>query len=204
MARRCLEIRLNGSHRDPAEQSHKADTTTAHRFNPTVPRDLAHAGVPVLAQSERAGRLRETAIDGRRKAIIDAPQYGRGSRMVAGLRRGSLTLDAYLLWIDQNSQAWRKLMQSATTVPEARDLIEGFRAQTLQHMLARLTGQRAARPALRSAIQGWLGYIDAAILDWADHQDLTRQQLRDMLITAFGATLHAAQHADPKIQLSIQ
>jgi AcrR family transcriptional regulator len=115
----------------------------------------------------------------------------------------SESLDGYLAWIDRNAQTWAKLMQSATALPDARDAIAGFRAGTLEHILLRLTGKRTPRPALRTALQGWLGYIDAAILDWVRNHDLTREQVRDLLVAAFGAALLAAQQADPEIQLQL-
>jgi AcrR family transcriptional regulator len=113
------------------------------------------------------------------------------------------SLDGYLVWIEHNAETWAKLMQSATALPEARDAIAGFREATLQNILVRLTGTRTPRPALRTALQGWLGYIDAAILDWVENHDLTREQLRDLLVAAFGAALFAAQQTDPKIQLQV-
>jgi AcrR family transcriptional regulator len=112
-------------------------------------------------------------------------------------------LDAYLAWIESNARTWSKLMQSAATLPEARDLVEGFRQHTMDLLLSELTGNRKPRPALRTAIKGWLGYMDAAILDWTEAKDLSRTGLRDLLIAAFGATLLAAQQADPKIQLRL-
>jgi AcrR family transcriptional regulator len=115
----------------------------------------------------------------------------------------SESLDGYLAWIERNAETWAKLMQSATALPEARDAIAGFRAATLENILVRLTGNRSPRPALRTALQGWLGYIDAAILDWVHNHDLTREQLRDLLLAAFGAALLAAQQTDPKIRLQI-
>jgi AcrR family transcriptional regulator len=115
----------------------------------------------------------------------------------------SESLDGYLAWIERNAETWAKLMQSATALPAARDVVEGFRAATLQRILVRLTGKRSPRPALRTALQGWLGYIDAAILDWVHNHDLTREQLRDLLIAAFGAALLAAHQTDPRIQLQV-
>lgn len=111
------------------------------------------------------------------------------------------SLDAYLGWIEQNAVTWTKLMQSAATLPEAREIVEGFRERTMQMVLARLSGRRKPRPALRAAIAGWLGYMDAAIIDWAEHADLPREKVRDLLVAAFGATLLAAQHIDPKVKL---
>jgi AcrR family transcriptional regulator len=121
----------------------------------------------------------------------------------APLEQLSESLDGYLAWIERNAETWAKLMQSATALPEARDAVAGFREATLENMLVRLTGKRSPRPALRTALQGWLGYIDAAILDWVHHRDLTREQLRELLIAAFGAALLAAQQTDPKIQLPV-
>ena len=92
-------------------------------------------------------------------------------------------------------------MQSATTLPEARTIVEGFRSETLERILGRLTTNRSPRPALRTALNGWLGYVDAAILDWIDKRDLTRSQLRDLLLAAFGAAVLSAQQIDPKIRL---
>jgi AcrR family transcriptional regulator len=113
------------------------------------------------------------------------------------------TLDAYLAWIEANALTWSKLVQSAAALPEARELVEGFRQRTMDMALARLTHAEEPRPALRTAIRGWLGYLDAAILDWTPAKDLSRAQLRDLLLAAFGAALLAAQQIDPEIQLTL-
>lgn len=125
------------------------------------------------------------------------------SREGAPVEQLSESLDAYLAWIEQNSQTWSKLMQSAATLPEARELVETFRQRTMELVLAELTGQRKPRPALRTAIKGWLGYMDAAILDWTQAKDLSRGKLRDLLLAAFGGALMAAQQADSRIRLRL-
>jgi AcrR family transcriptional regulator len=117
------------------------------------------------------------------------------------LEQLSRTLDGYLAWIQANARAWSKLMQSANTLPEARAIVETFQARTLEQILASVTTNKTPRPALRTALKGWLGYIDAAILDWIENHDLKREQLRDLLLSAFGASLHAAQQTDPRIKL---
>ncbi len=119
------------------------------------------------------------------------------------LEQLSAGLDAYLAWISEHSRTWEKLLQSAATIPEARDLVEGFRTEMMEEMLARLTGRRTPAPALRVALSGWLGFIDAAILEWIHGSELSREQLRDLLVTVFGASLYGAQQADPRIELSL-
>jgi len=113
------------------------------------------------------------------------------------------SLDAYLAWIEGNSRAWIKLMQSAATLPEAGEFVDDFRTRTLEQILRRLTRGRKPRPVLRNALRGWLGYVDAAILDWTGAGDVTRAQVRDLIIAAFGAALLAAQQADPKLKLNL-
>jgi AcrR family transcriptional regulator len=115
----------------------------------------------------------------------------------------SSRLDAYLGWIEENAQTWSKLMQSAATLREARELVEGFRERTMDLVLAELSGGRKPRPALRSAIKGWLGYMDAAILDWTQERDLPREKLRDLLLSVFAGALMAAQQADPRVRLRL-
>jgi AcrR family transcriptional regulator len=108
------------------------------------------------------------------------------------------SLDAYLAWIEAHARMWSKLMQSAASVPEARELIEGFRQATMELVLAELAGTRKPRPILRAAITGWLGYMDAVILEWVQSKDISRDMLRDLLVAAFAASLAIAQQLDPK------
>jgi AcrR family transcriptional regulator len=115
----------------------------------------------------------------------------------------SRSLDAYLAWVEANALTWSKLVQSAAALPEARALVTGFRERTMDMALARLTDHATPRPALRIAITGWLGYMDAAILNWTESRDLPREQLRDLLIAAFGAALLSAQQIDPQIELQL-
>jgi AcrR family transcriptional regulator len=113
------------------------------------------------------------------------------------------SLDAYLTWIEANARTWTKLMQSAAALPEAQELVEGFRTRTMEMMLIGLTGAADPSPALRTAINGWLGFMDAAILDWTRTGQLTRLELRELLLTAFGGALMAAQQLDPELRLAL-
>jgi AcrR family transcriptional regulator len=118
---------------------------------------------------------------------------------LAPIQQLTASLDAYLAWIDANGETWRKVMRSA----EAAEVVEGFRAATLDRVASGLTGARSAPPALRVALQGWLGYLDRAILDWIDRRDLSREQLRTLLVSAFGGALAAAHAVDPDVAVAV-
>src|SRR5947209_4307701 len=57
----------------------------------------------------------------------------------AALEQLARSLDKYLEWIETNARTWAKLMQSAAALPEARELIEGFRQRTMEMVLSQLT-----------------------------------------------------------------
>ena len=120
------------------------------------------------------------------------------NREAPPLEQLASSLDAYLAWIEAHARTWSKLMQSAASVPEARDVIEGFRQATMELVLAELAGTRKPRPILRAAITGWLGYMDAVILEWVQTNDISRDKLRDLLVAAFAASLAIAQQLDPR------
>ena len=104
------------------------------------------------------------------------------------------SLDAFLDWIEANAQAYAKLMHSATVVPEVRPVLEGVRAATARRILAGVAPGREPAPALRAAVRGWLWFMDAVCLDWVEHRDLDRPQLRGLLVgTLLGAVTAAGE-----------
>ena len=98
------------------------------------------------------------------------------------------SLDAFLDWIDANARAYAKLMHSATVVPEVRPVLEAVREATARRILAGVAPGAEPAPALRAAVRGWLWFMDAVCLDWVEHRDLGRRELRALLIgTLLGA-----------------
>jgi AcrR family transcriptional regulator len=102
------------------------------------------------------------------------------------------SLDAFLGWIEENETAYRKLIDSAGSVPEVGALIDEVRDRTSARILAGL-GAGADPPArVRATARAWLWFMDGAILDWLEHRDLTRAELRDLLLGALAGALTAA------------
>ena len=99
-------------------------------------------------------------------------------------------LDAYLSWIEDNADAYAKLFRSTAGIPEVRDLVEGVREATAQRILDRLGA--AANPRARTAVHGWLWFMDGACLDWIVHRDLSRPELHALLLGTLGGALVAA------------
>jgi AcrR family transcriptional regulator len=106
------------------------------------------------------------------------------------------SLDAFLGWIEENETAYRKLMESVGSVPEVKLLIDQIRDGTSQRILDGLAAGTAPPPQLRTAVRAWLWFIDGAILDWLEHRDLARSELRDFLLGSLAGSLTAAGAGD--------
>jgi AcrR family transcriptional regulator len=102
------------------------------------------------------------------------------------------SLDAFLRWIDENEVAYRKLLESAGSVPEVGALIAEVRDRTSARILAGIGAGEPAPPKLRAAARAWLWFMDGAVLDWLEHRDLERGELRDLLLGSLAGAMVAA------------
>jgi AcrR family transcriptional regulator len=99
------------------------------------------------------------------------------------------SLDAFLAWVDENELAYRKLLESAGSVPEVGALITEVRDRTSARILE---GLGATDPKARAAVRAWLWFMDGAILDWFEHRDLERAELSELLLGSLAGALSAA------------
>ena len=100
-------------------------------------------------------------------------------------------LDAFLGWVEEHAEGYGKLLVGAATHPEVRELVEGVRAQTAERILSGLA-PAPPPPAVRAAVRGWLWFMDGVVLDWLEHGDMSRAEVRDFLVGSLGASLSAA------------
>jgi len=107
------------------------------------------------------------------------------------------SLDAFLALVEENSGAYRNLIQSATAVSEIRNLVEEVRRATAQRILDGLYPDGAPAKA-RTAVSGWLWFMDGACLNWIEHRDIEREELRDLLLgVLMGSLIAAGSPPDP-------
>jgi AcrR family transcriptional regulator len=110
-------------------------------------------------------------------------------------------VDAYLGWIEDHADSYAKLLESQSGSADVRSYMSQVRTDTVEQMLAAVV--RGGDPAaVRTALHGWLWFMDGACLEWLARRDLTREQLRDLLVTAFAGALGAAAQAGPAVELA--
>ena len=134
-------------------------------------------------QSYFRAALEQAAEELRARTAPDAsmPPW---EQLVAGL-------EGFLELVDENALAYRQLLRSLASAPEVRELIEDVRASTSERILAGLFPDQPP-PKARAAVTGWLWYMDGVLLDWIEHRDLERHEVRDLLLGSLGGMLAAA------------
>jgi AcrR family transcriptional regulator len=111
------------------------------------------------------------------------------------------TIDAYLAWIEEHADSYAKLLESATGSDDVRSYMAQMRAGTVERILGALV--KGGDPAaIRTALHGFLWFMDGACLDWLASKDLSREQLRDMLVTTFAGAMGAAIQTGPPVELA--
>jgi AcrR family transcriptional regulator len=101
-------------------------------------------------------------------------------------------LDAFLGWVETHAEGYSKLLQSAGTHAEVRELVERVRAKTAERILEGLAPDGTPPGPLRGAVTGWLWFMDGVLADWLERRDYDREQLRGLLLgTLLGAVTAA-------------
>ena len=111
------------------------------------------------------------------------------------------SLDAYLAWIEENADGYRRLLESAAS-PDVRSLIEDVRERTVERLVEGVS-DGGSTSVLRLSLRQWLWGMDGAILDWLDRREVEREQLRDLLLGTFVAAAGVASHVDPRVKLAL-
>jgi AcrR family transcriptional regulator len=102
------------------------------------------------------------------------------------------SLEAFLVYIEENADAYRKLMENATTVAEVHELIDAVREQTAQRVLDALYPDGDAPAKTRAAVRGWFWFMDGVCLDWLEQRDLERADVFGVLLGTLLGALTAA------------
>jgi AcrR family transcriptional regulator len=109
------------------------------------------------------------------------------------LERLSAGLDRYLEYVDTHARGYATVLRAGIgSDPEVAAIVEGVRAAMAGRILDDLT-EDAAPPGVRIAVRGWVGFAEAASLEWLERRDLTRDELRELLIQALRSVVEAAR-----------
>jgi AcrR family transcriptional regulator len=108
------------------------------------------------------------------------------------------SLDGFLDYVEENATAFRAIFRGIDGDAEIMATLEAGRAEQMKTLMDALAGWEASpistvpSPALETAVQGWLFFVEGAVLRWLEHGGLDRRQLTLLLKTALGGAVMAA------------
>jgi len=109
--------------------------------------------------------------------------------------RLAAALDRYLGYVETHARGYATVLRAGIgSDPAVAEIVEEVRGAMVARLLADIA-EPPPPPALRIAVRGWVGFVEAASLDWLAHGGLDRAQLRELLVAALGGAVRAA--ADP-------
>jgi AcrR family transcriptional regulator len=106
------------------------------------------------------------------------------------VERVRAALDAYLDHISEHSRAFVSLMRGGIgSDTEVVRVIEGVRERLFERLLegSPLSPTLRDAPRIRTAVRGWIGFVESASIDWCAHPLIQRDELRELLVQALVA-----------------
>jgi AcrR family transcriptional regulator len=112
------------------------------------------------------------------------------------LERLSAGLDRYLEYVETHARGYATVLRAGIgSDPEVAAIVEDVRSTMARRILDDLPIKGEAPASVRIAVRGWVGFAEAASLEWVERREVTRDELRELLIKALtGAVGAAAQH----------
>ena len=125
----------------------------------------------------------------------DIDRHGRGSEPdPEGVRAG---LRDFLGYVSRRRLAYAFLLRGGIgTDREVAEIIEETRQALVDRMLSRMSrfGAEPDDPATRLRLRGWLGFLEASSLDWAESQELDLESFLELLVQMGTVVLATVLH----------
>jgi AcrR family transcriptional regulator len=127
------------------------------------------------------------------REVDNAPTEG-----LEGVAMFRAVLTRHVEFMTDNSEvllAW--VRGSIGADPDARAIIEKVQWEGAQRIFEGLEARQPLHPAVRSAVRGWLGFMDELLVDHVEHRDQSTEELVDLLVSTLHGALRVAQERAP-------
>ena len=118
------------------------------------------------------------------------------------LDRARKAIDGYLDYVERNEYAYRTMHRGAQSGnAQVRQALERNTQRQIDRMCVTLLGTEHGPAKLRLALRGWLSLVIATCLDWLEHRQIHRDELRTLHLHTLNGALAGAfadhEPADP-------
>ncbi|OCB53187.1 TetR family transcriptional regulator [Mycobacterium vulneris] len=112
-------------------------------------------------------------------------------------------LRGHITHIDSYSDSFVALLRGALGAdPEHQSAVEHLRWLGARRILSALGVVEPIAPTLRTAMHGWIGFLDEMMIDRITHRDVDADMLVELAATALATTLRTAAALDTSIVYS--
>jgi len=109
------------------------------------------------------------------------------------------SIDRFLDFVEEHEVAYTAIFRSrGGDDPAIQEALEAGRRERLDALIDSLSSWEGApvpvarTPLLETAVQGWIFFVEGAVLRWLEHDDVGREELRELLQQALIGALAAA------------
>ncbi|MBX5451065.1 TetR/AcrR family transcriptional regulator [Thermogemmatispora sp.] len=108
------------------------------------------------------------------------------------LERLRVGLLAYFTFAELHARTYVALLRGGVGVdPEVAAILNHVRQTYVERVLQGLPESERHGPALRLAITGWVGFVEALSLSWLEERQLSKEQLTELAIRTLLATINS-------------
>jgi AcrR family transcriptional regulator len=114
----------------------------------------------------------------------------------------SVGIDRFLDFVEEHAAAYTAIFRSRGGAdPAIQETLEKHRRERLESLVDALVDWETApvdlerTPLLETAVQGWIFFVEGAVLRWLECDGLSREELRELLAQALLGALQAADAA---------
>jgi AcrR family transcriptional regulator len=112
------------------------------------------------------------------------------------MERLMLALDAHLAFVERYPAGYRELLNSASSHPEIKAVMESGQTALLEMVLAGLPPEVPRGPAVTLAVQGWGSFVDGVELAWLTNGGMDRALVRELCSRVLVGSIVAAIEVD--------
>ena len=115
-----------------------------------------------------------------REASRELLEFTRPDESAPPIERMRRVLDAYLAYVERRGPAYSALLRGGIgSDPEVAAIVQETRDLFLERLIKNVPAAEIG-PQLRVTLRGWIGFVEAASLDWVERREMGREALRDL------------------------
>ena len=117
------------------------------------------------------------------------------------------SIDGFIDFAEEHARGYAALFspgaggdeEIAAPMDQSREIYLAGLFEAMERAYGLKPGNGARSAALRTAMQGYLSFVEGAVLRWLERHELERRDLRELLIKAYGGAVRAALELDPEL-----